>query len=741
MTSHSPLRVLALFALVTSAAAQFTPDLRVPIHTAAADPDGGAYGLWAAGPAFKASFHDGFAFHPVVGATRASAPVRWRTVGVRRASEPAAGIASLSEPVHSAWRCEYRHAGFTEVYDVRDEGVEQSFFIPAPLPGYGDLIVAGELSSRLTATLQPSADGGAALLLSDTDDEPLVRYGEARVVDAAGRQHVVATRLSGTRVELVVPAAFIDGAVWPVTVDPLLGTVALSSTGPTPETDVASALDSGALGVMVASVRTVSATDADVYVHLTNRDFTNPQLVFSDITSSWSTPHARTGFVRAAGASGRWVIALERDFPTLVYSRIRVAFHDYGNTALNSALVVALNAPSGSTHRDPDIASAYGGTRTLVVWQSDVTTNQSNTLTTEVEYAQVDAQARSFGAADIVANNPSGTLSDREHVRLTQIPDDTNDLTFVAVWQARSLLSAWRVYGQRLSLVSGKGTASVLTKAVAGASSIDIRPEVGGSDGRFGVFSLRVAANADTAGTHIVGMRFDWPTAAATPSLGVAEVVAVDPSPVLGPPDMECDVSTNSHWVGVYMRGTRRVDFVKVGYDMRRVEAGIVNSETVATMDGPSVCLDAGGRFLMAWGMLTSGSGVRCRGLAYPAATSVLYGTGCGGTIADGYVPLFGSEQWPVVLSNADANVPAVLSIGFANAAIPLAFLGMGPCMLNLDPSGMITVPTSTGAAGVALVQLPLPGTGELFTQWTFFRPGANALGLVTTRGMQSSVR
>ncbi len=739
MTSTLFARVATLIAFAPCAAAQFTPDFAVPIHSAPAD-EGVAYGFWAAGPSYKASFHDGFAFHPVVGAARASAPVAWRTVGARRASEPAACVASVALPVPGAWRCEYRHAGFVEAYDVREDGVEQTFVFGAPLPGTGDLIVSGEVATRLTPALLAGAGGRAAIAFRDADGVDIVRYGEAFAFDAAGRRTSVATRLTGARVDLVVPAAFVDGATWPLTVDPLLSMVALSSTGPTPETDIASAIDGGALGVMVASVRTVSATDADVYVHLTNRDFTNPQLVFSDITSSWSTPHARTGFVRGATRTGRWVIALERDFTSLVYSRIRVVFHDYGNTTLNSGAVVGLPAPTGSTHRDPDIASSFGGTQTLLVWQSDVTTTQADTTSTEVEYAQVNASAQSIGPADIVVNTASTAL-DRQHVRLTQIPDDVNDPTWIAVWQQKSLLITWRVYGQRLSLVSGKGTASLLTQVISGVPGTDIRPEVGGSDGRFGVMSLRVASNPDTAGQNIVGRRFNWATASATPVLGVAKVIAYETTPILGPPGVACDVTTNSHWVGAYMRGPRRVDFVKVGFDMARTEAGIVNSETVATMAGPSVCLDTGGRFLMSWGMLTSGSGVRCRALAYPNASSVLYGAGCGGTISDGYVPLFGSEQWPVVLTNANANVPAALSIGFANAAIPLAFLGMGSCVLNVDPNGLITLPAATDATGTSVLLLPLPGIGELFTQWTFFRPGANALGLVTTQGMQSSVR
>ena len=73
------LRSLLLFpacaALVVSAGAQdpaaveslSADDLRIPLHSAPDDPVGGAYGLWAAGPTYKASFHDGFAFFRSLG--------------------------------------------------------------------------------------------------------------------------------------------------------------------------------------------------------------------------------------------------------------------------------------------------------------------------------------------------------------------------------------------------------------------------------------------------------------------------------------------------------------------------------------------------------------------------------------------------------------------------------------------------------------------------------------------------
>ncbi len=70
----TPLLALpAALALTVSAFAQQaesptvpTGDLRhfvIPLHTNLPDPVGGEYGVWSAGPDWKASFHDGFRFH------------------------------------------------------------------------------------------------------------------------------------------------------------------------------------------------------------------------------------------------------------------------------------------------------------------------------------------------------------------------------------------------------------------------------------------------------------------------------------------------------------------------------------------------------------------------------------------------------------------------------------------------------------------------------------------------------
>ena len=52
-------------------------------------------------------------------------------------------------------------------------------------------------------------------------------------------------------------------------------------------------------------------------------------------------------------------------------------------------------------------------------------------------------------------------------------------------------------------------------------------------------------------------------------------------------------------------------------------------------------------------------------------------------------------------------------------------------------------MPTFTNARGLAQIPLPLPEefTGlNLFTQWYFVNPGANRLGVTSTRGLHVTV-
>src|SRR5262245_60660052 len=89
---------------------QLATRLRVPIHTQPRDPSGGEYGLWAAGPGFKASFHDGFAFYPCLGPEAPRhLPLQWHTRSVRvGAQELLTGNATTR---HEDFRFERRDGG------------------------------------------------------------------------------------------------------------------------------------------------------------------------------------------------------------------------------------------------------------------------------------------------------------------------------------------------------------------------------------------------------------------------------------------------------------------------------------------------------------------------------------------------------------------------------------------------------------------------------------------------------
>tara|TARA_R110002094_G_scaffold154604_3_gene141877 strand:+ start:1353 stop:1688 length:336 start_codon:yes stop_codon:yes gene_type:complete len=51
-----------------------------PIHTQEADPEGGAYGTWAAGADYKVSFDNGASFIPYLGPDYPkNQPLRWQT--------------------------------------------------------------------------------------------------------------------------------------------------------------------------------------------------------------------------------------------------------------------------------------------------------------------------------------------------------------------------------------------------------------------------------------------------------------------------------------------------------------------------------------------------------------------------------------------------------------------------------------------------------------------------------------
>ena len=284
---------------------------RVPLHTNAADPVAGPYGWWAGGRGYKASFHDGFVFYPYLGPDcPENLPLRWTTERVSAGGEAIADLRHC-EHVHGAQRYEYRYGAVTERYDVRDDGVEQSFVIAASPARPGDLVVRGRVTSRLRCA--PVGAAPQPLTFADEDGRAVVRYGEALAFDAAGERVPVATSFDGEAITLTVPAAWLARATWPVTVDPLTApALVFSSTLPRISfTDVAHDLESHE--ILTVFGLEFSATDYDVRGFFVDNALGGVLQVYADLSSAYSNVHSQCCIV---GGADKWAIATGREFNT-----------------------------------------------------------------------------------------------------------------------------------------------------------------------------------------------------------------------------------------------------------------------------------------------------------------------------------------------------------------------------------------------------------------------------------------
>lgn len=131
-------------------------------------------------------------------------------------------------PVEQGRTVRYAHAQATEVYDVRPEGMKQSFVFPELPAGEGDLVVTCKLSTGL-----PLQEVGSDALQFGGEHGG-VRLAGVVGIDAAGRRTTGSLALAGDVLSLRLPAAFVASATLPLELDPLLTPVTLATVTSTP---------------------------------------------------------------------------------------------------------------------------------------------------------------------------------------------------------------------------------------------------------------------------------------------------------------------------------------------------------------------------------------------------------------------------------------------------------------------------------------------------------------------------
>lgn len=145
--------------------------------------------------------------------------VTYRLIGVRPGEEEPLAAAMPTTPEARENVVDYDHpVGLVERYVVDEQGVEQLFVVDEPLSPDGDLEIVGQFQTALTAELVDPTKG---VRFHDGEVDVLT-YSGALVFDAAGRQAPAPLRLDGEQVTISVPAEWLAGATYPVTIDPRL---------------------------------------------------------------------------------------------------------------------------------------------------------------------------------------------------------------------------------------------------------------------------------------------------------------------------------------------------------------------------------------------------------------------------------------------------------------------------------------------------------------------------------------
>ncbi|MBL8896887.1 MAG: hypothetical protein JNM84_04640 [Planctomycetes bacterium] len=233
------LRIAALAPLLTSWLGAQEPARHVPADPAsiAAEPSkngtfgvpfeisGGTIGfgetdgsLVGVGDHYKTFFEEGgITFTPALGhAVPTNQNLRLRLETVVRGDRVVHSASPAVQPRRSNDAVLYERGEITERYDLRPEGIEQSFVFASQPEGSGDLIVR----LRLQTELEASSGHQLENLRFSAGEVGGADIGAVVGIDAQGRRQKGHLNFTGTHLELVLPAEFVSRAAYPLVLDP-----------------------------------------------------------------------------------------------------------------------------------------------------------------------------------------------------------------------------------------------------------------------------------------------------------------------------------------------------------------------------------------------------------------------------------------------------------------------------------------------------------------------------------------
>ncbi|RPH34897.1 MAG: hypothetical protein EHM91_17890, partial [Planctomycetota bacterium] len=125
---------------------------------------------------------------------------------------------SETAPSRDGERIRYAEDGWSEEYWLRRDGVEQVFIIDRPLRE--EVVIRFPVRSEY----RPVALDARTVAFADDDGRNRLLYKDALVLDAGGRIRNLSVAVEGDELAIRVPQDYMAAAVFPVVVDPLVGT-------------------------------------------------------------------------------------------------------------------------------------------------------------------------------------------------------------------------------------------------------------------------------------------------------------------------------------------------------------------------------------------------------------------------------------------------------------------------------------------------------------------------------------
>lgn len=733
-----PLASLVAQGLAPAAATTLTAGLCAPIHDETG-PDG--TGLWAAGADWKASFHDGLTFYPLP--ARADAPLRpwrWRTVAITAGGAPLP-LDPGAPKVVGQFRCEYDLGDVVEAYDVRAEGLEQTFVLERPVGG--DLIITGAIDSDLRA----SATEGHGDIAFTAADGTAMRYGAAFAVDAGGRRLPLTTVAHADRIRLQVPGEWLRHAEWPVVVDPLLGAITLDGSTTSTLTRIDMGRDdrnqTATIGI---AVERQFGGDTDLWLMLCNDSLLGAQVVFSRVGSQ---PATKPQLAYLADPN-TWVLAWDGMDYQYMHEGSFYYLHTGGQPASNNLVRrVAENA----SRRVRNIV--VGGARdnltsaleALLVWESDPAGTVGEGPNTQIHAARLNVVADSLSATLHLAG---GTPAFPGDCGQPSVSKDRGQGSWMVAWQHLTGFQPrrWDVVAQRVAADGTPALGNFFTDRV-GQPYHQFAPVVDGRNGRYLIAFVESPDGASLPtgrfGHVLRTQRFDWAESSpvATPQ-GPSRPQPSGNYPGFRVDSVAFDVSHGHFWAV----GHQRIYFTTPTSSLSVFGADGAMRDTF-TLGSPgnsaaTVWDRDAQRFASAYGLDQNGaSHTMGQHFVFPArVTPSHYGTSCSSATQNALGSfLAGDPDQFLRLTGAPVNALAFVTLSLAPANVPLTAMGFPNCNLLVDnqaPAWLGADNMLVSAGGVAELRLPLPSNlPELDVRVQWFHTDAAMQTFQSTNGLR----